>query len=121
VAPKGWSVDALRDFQKVWAAYEDFRKKDWAFIPYPRILAAAPVAAPVAIKGSVVFSGFRDAVLEASLAAKGYKLVDNVKSDTKAVLIADTENPETYTSTKIEKAKKVPGCSILRRADWRTL
>jgi NAD-dependent DNA ligase len=122
IAPKGWSVDALRNFQNVWASYEEFRMKDWAFIPYPRILAAAPVAAvPVVVKGSVVFSGFRDAALEASLAAKGYKLVDNVKSDTKAVLIADTENPETYTSTKIEKAKKVPGCSILRRADWSTL
>jgi hypothetical protein len=69
-------------------------------------------------KGSIVFTGFRDATLEAALAAKGYKLVDAVKSDTKAVLIADKEDPVTYTSTKIEKAKKIPGCVILRRSDW---
>jgi hypothetical protein len=78
-------------------------------------------APQVAHKGTIVFTGFRDAVLEASLAAKGYKLSDTVKSDTKAVFIADKEDPQTYTSTKIEKAKKNPGCSILRRADWQRL
>ena len=55
------------------------------------------------------------------LLAKGYKLADTVKSDTRAVFIADKEDPLTYTSTKIEKAKKIPGCRILRRADWATL
>jgi hypothetical protein len=70
------------------------------------------------IKGSVVFTGFRDVTLEAQLLAKGYKVVDAVKSDTKAVLIADKEDPMTYTTTKTDKAKKVPGCRILRRADW---
>jgi hypothetical protein len=45
-------------------------------------------------------------------------IADSVKSDTKAILIADLENPNTYTSTKVEKAKKVPGCKVLRRADW---
>ena len=72
----------------------------------------------VTLKGTVVFSGFRDADLEASLAAKGYKVVDTVKADTKALLIANTEDPLTYTSTKVEKAKKTPGCVILRRDDW---
>ena len=124
VAPKGWSVDALREFQAVWRAYEEFRKKDWSFIPYPRVLAAPPVAAvaaavtaAVTMKGSAVFSGFRDAAMEAVLLAKGYKVVDAVKSDTKVVFISDKENPETYTSTKTDKAKKIPGCLILRRAD----
>lgn len=121
VAPKGWSVDALREFQKVWKAYEDLRKGDWSFIPYPRKQQVQPAPVNVVMKGTVVFSGFRDAGLEASLALKGYKLVDNVKSDTKAVLIADSENPDTYTSTKTEKAKKISGCSILRRTDWITL
>jgi hypothetical protein len=44
-----------------------------------------------------------------------------VKSDTKAVFIADKEDPLTYTSTKVDKAKKVPGCVILRRADYNKL
>jgi hypothetical protein len=55
-------------------------------------------------------------MLEASLEAKGYKISDTVKADTKAVIIADKE-PDTYTSTKTEKAKKIPGCFILRRSD----
>ena len=124
VAPKGWSPDALKDFQTVWLAYEKFRKEEWSFLPYPYRAAAATVTiteqvqAQVPVKGSVVFSGFRDAILEAALTAKGYKLADTVKSDCKALFIADKDDPLTYTSTKVEKAKKVPGCLILRKADW---
>lgn len=121
VAPKGWSIDSLRDFQKVWVAYEEFRMKEWFFIPYP--VPDTPPA-PLALAdnrpslGSIVFSGIRDKALEVALGIKGYKVVDAVKSDTKAVLIADSENPNTYVTTKTEKAKKIPGCKVLRRADW---
>ena len=123
IAPKGWSVDSLREFQGVWKAYEKLRKEEWTFIPYPVKVAAEaqPAVIQPVQKGSVVFTGFRDATLETALAAKGYKLVDAVKSDTKAVLIADKEDPATYTSTKIEKAKKIPGCVILRRSDWQRI
>ena len=129
VAPKGWSADALADFQKVWAAYETFRKTEWSFLPYPRLAAtatsvattAATTVTPVAYKGSIVFTGFRDAELEKTLSGLGYKVVDAVKSDTKALLISDKEDPMTYTSTKIEKAKKIPGCRILRRMDWKSI
>jgi hypothetical protein len=117
-APKGWSADALKEFQAVWLAYEAFRKSEWSFLPYPIPNIVVPTVAEVKVVGSIVFTGFRDAALEASLAAKGYKVVDAVKSDTKAVLIADKEDPKTYMSTKIEKAKKIPGCRILRKADW---
>ena len=118
VAPKGWSIDSLKEFQTTWKAYETFRKESWSFIPYPRILKAE--SSPIS-KGSVVFSGFRDAALEAQLLAKGYKVVDAVKSDTRAVLIADKEDPMTYTSTKTDKAKKIPGCVPLRKSDWSRL
>jgi hypothetical protein len=120
IAPKGWSVDALKEFQETWKAYEQFRKTEWNFLEYPYRQVANPVmnVSAVASLGSVVFSGFRDADLEAKLAAKGYKVVDGVKSDTKAVLIADVQDPLTYTSTKIDKAKKIPGCKILRKTDW---
>jgi len=119
-APKGWSIDALKEFQTVWKKYEEFRKTEWSFIPYPvpHVQGNQAVAQVTQLKGSVVFTGFRDAALEAQLLAKGYKLVDTVKSDTKAVFIADKEDPLTYTSTKTDKAKKVPGCLILRKADW---
>ena len=122
VASKGWSPDALKEFQVLWKRYEEFRMKEWFFIPYPVVKQQnQEIKSQVPLKGSVVFTGFRDAVLEASLLAKGYKLADSVKSDTKAVLIADSEDPQTYTTTKIEKAKKVPGCLILRKSDWTQL
>jgi len=117
IAPKGWSVDALKEFQSTWKLYEEFRKTEWSFIPYPVKTTSSPVNTVKHI-GSVVFTGFRDAILEANLSAKGYALSDTVKSDTKAVFIADKEDPTTYTSTKVEKAKKIPGCLILRKADW---
>jgi len=124
IAPKGWSIDALKSLQEVWKKYEIFRKEEWSFIPYPRIqLAQAKSSqdaqvAQITLKGSVVFSGVRDADLEVKLLERGYKVVDAVKSDTKAVLIADKEDPLTYTSTKVDKAKKIPGCVILRKGDW---
>ena len=121
VAPKGWSADSLKEFQGIWREYEAMRKDSWSFIPYPRMNQTATNPTPLALKGSVVFSGFRDAVLEQHLTDKGYKVVDAVKSDTKAVLISDNEDPLVYTSTKTDKAKKVSGCKILRRADWISL
>ena len=121
VAPKGWSIDALKDFQKIWVAYEEFRMKEWFFLAYPvpaPNIVATSVAAPKPMLGSIVFSGVRDKALEATLEAKGYKMAESVKSDTRAVLIPGGEDPLTYVTTKTEKAKKVPGCKVLRRADW---
>jgi NAD-dependent DNA ligase len=119
--PKGWSLEALKEFQPLWKRYEEFRMKEWFFITYPVPCALTnilPLVHSVPYKGYVVFSGVRDKAVEAALEAKGYKVVDAVKSDTKAVLIADQEDPNTYTSTKTEKTKKVPDCKVLRRADW---
>ena len=123
VAPKGWSPDALQEFQKVWKAYVEFRRTEWSFLPYPKVqeTQAQQKPTPATFKGSVVFSGFRDAGLESLLADKGYKVVDTVKLDTHAVLIPDKDDPSTYTSTKTDKAKKIPGCQLLRRGDWTTL
>lgn len=116
VVPKGWSPGSLKGFQALWSKYETFRKSDWSFIPYP--VKHSVTVAPVTQKGSIVFTGFRDTVLEASLVAKGYKISDTVKTDTKAVLIADKEDPVTYLSGKTDKAKKIPGCIILRKSEW---
>jgi len=121
VAPKGWSPDALKEFQLLWKSYEEFRMKEWFFLPYPVPSKVIVEKTQTPLKGSVVFTGFRDAVLEASLFQKGYKVSDTVKSDTKAVFIADSEDPQTYMTTKIEKAKKIPGCLILRKSDWSKL
>jgi hypothetical protein len=120
--PAGWTEESLRIFLENWSAYEIFRKTQWNFIHYPQplIRTSVTLAASAAIpqKGTVVFSGFRNDDLETKLAAKGYKVVDTVKGDCKAVLIADTKDPDTYSSTKTEKAKKIPGCQILKCADW---
>lgn len=122
VVPKGWSADALKDFQKIWSEYEKFRKEEWSFLPYPVSVTVLPtIPVSVTVKGSVVFSGFRDADLESKLLGKGYKVSDTVKSDTKAVLIADKDDPKTASSTKIDKAKKISGCVILCRRDWENL
>jgi hypothetical protein len=115
-APKGWSPDALKEFQQLWAKYEAFRKEEWSFIPYPVPLVQTKVQT-VPLKGTVVFSGVRDAELEATLEKRGYKTSDTVKADTKAVLIADKENPQTYSSSKTDKAKKISGCLILRKSE----
>ena len=124
IAPKGWSIDALKDFQTTWRNYEKFRKDEWSFMSYPisaKVESTSSSVPQVPQKGSVVFTGFRDNLLEQKLLEKGYKLIDTVNSTVKAVFIADSEDPVTYTSTKIEKAKKLPGCSILRRSDWNKL
>jgi NAD-dependent DNA ligase len=122
---KGWSPDSLKEFQVIWAEYETFRKTEWAFLKYPQAAGLAQAQAQsqtkIPIIGSVVFSGFRDAKLEENLIIKGYKVSDTVKADTKAVLIADKEDPEVYTSTKVEKAKNLSGCRILRKSDWTLL
>ena len=122
---KGWSPDSLKEFQVIWAEYETFRKTEWAFLKYPQAAGVAQAQAQsqtkIPIIGSVVFSGFRDAKLEENLIIKGYKVSDTVKADTKAVLIADKEDPEVYTSTKVEKAKNLSGCRILRKSDWTLL
>ena len=124
VAPKGWSPDALQEFLKSWRAYEEFRKKDWSFLEYPVkpvTQLVSKLTTEVPKKGSVVFSGIRALDLEAKLAAKGYMTAETVKSDCKAVFIADTKAVDTYSSTKTEKAKKIPGCLILRCAEWERL
>ena len=117
VAPKGWSPDALKEFQGLWKRYEEFRMKEWCFLPYP-VKQVQKQEVAVQLRGSIVFTGFRDAQLEASLLQKGYKISDTVKSDTRAVLISDSEDPNTYMTTKIERAKKIPGCLILRKSEW---
>ena len=129
-APKGWSPESLKEFLENWRLYVEFRRKEWNFLPFP--VTASPATAPaissatastpaVSQKGTVVFSGVRNTDLEAQLAAKGYKTVDTVKADCKAILIADNKDPATYNSGKTEKAKKIPGCRILRCADWTLL
>jgi hypothetical protein len=120
-APKGWSPDALKEFQLLWTKYEKFRMEQWYFIPYPVPLAVKPVLQTQVLKGTVVFSGVRDAELEAQLEKRGYKTSDTVKADTKAVLIADKEDPQSYSSGKTDKAKKISGCLILRKSEWNKL
>jgi len=121
-APKGWSPDSLREFQLLWAKYETFRMEQWYFIPYPVPFKPKPdEVSKIQQKGTVVFSGVRDADIECWLEKRGYKTSDTVKADTKAVIISDKEDPETYSSTKTDKAKKISGCLILRKSEWNKL
>ena len=119
--PKGWSPEALKEFQLLWAKYEKFRKEEWSFIPYPVPFKTTRQLTQVPLKGTVVFSGVRDAELEIQLEKKGYKTSDTVKADTKGVIIADKEDPQTYSSGKTDKANKISGCLILRKCEWNNL
>lgn len=126
-APKGWSPESLKEFLENWRIYVEFRRKEWNFLAFPSVpqpLQGPAVPTPqstIPQKGTVVFSGVRNAEVEEKLAAKGYKTVDTVKADCKAVLIADSKDVASYSSGKTEKAKKIPGCRILRCADWALL
>ena len=121
--PKGWSEESLKEFQEVWSKYEEFRKGDWSFISYPKRATEGSSPSytltdePMIYKGSIVFSGVRDEILQKSLEKRGYKISDSVKSDTRALIIADSEDPQLYKSSKAEKAKKIPGCLILRKIE----
>jgi hypothetical protein len=95
--------------------------EQWYFIPYPVPLKAKPATVAQTLKGTVVFSGVRDADVESWLEKKGYKTSDTVKADTKAVLISDKEDPQSYSSGKTDKAKKISGCLILRKSEWNKL
>jgi DNA ligase (NAD+) len=62
------------------------------------------------IKGTIVFSGFRDKVLSQELEMRGYKIVESVTTKTKAVIIFVMES----SSKKVEQARKL-NITILKK------
>lgn len=69
-----------------------------------------------AVKGGIVFTGFRDATLEKQLTESGWEIQDGIKKTTKVLLVKDL----TSKSGKVAAAEKA-GIRILSRADANSL
>ncbi len=104
--PKGQSADTFADVCKAVPAYRAWRAT------FGVAAVAAPVQKPVQIevptKGHYVMTGFRDADLQAKLAAAGWKLQDKICKTTTVLLVADSAKE----TTKV-KAARDAGIRIL--------
>jgi DNA ligase (NAD+) len=115
-APKGQSAEAFADVVKCVDAYLAWRSQFPAgvVVPSVNVLVAAP--APIQEKGTYVMSGFRDADLQARLAAAGWKFVDSVSRTTKFLLVPD----DAKETTKVKSARAA-GIQIVPRSQAATL
>lgn len=98
-AVEGWSAKSLNEFLEVLPVYEKWRKEELPQYAYP--ILSAPVV--MGTKGSVCFSGFRSADLEASLKAKGYEIGDSVTKKTVLLVVASVGE----SSGKVKKANEL--------------
>jgi NAD-dependent DNA ligase len=123
--PDGWNEALWNDFQDSLPDALAWRTVDLDRIPMkkPIVKAAAAggagAAAPVAARGSVVLTGFRDKDLVTRMAARGFTEAAGVTKKVAFVIIPDGENPETYDSTKVAKARDL-GIPVVTRATFIT-
>lgn len=112
----GWSTDALISFAKSFATYETWRQKEFTLLPYPiqTVIAQKPV---IPQKGVYCCTGFRDSALEKLAAEKGWESSVALTKKVSALVILDSENPETAEGTKAEKARS-SGIPIYRKSDF---
>jgi NAD-dependent DNA ligase len=88
----GWSTDTMKELLKSLGEYGAWRARETPQIPYPILpVGGAAVAAkpPVAVKGSICFTGVRSKEMEAKLEAAGWKVVDTVSSKTTILVVPD--------------------------------
>ena len=97
----GWSEEGLAAFLKVYPQYEAWRAAEFPVPAYP-ILGPVTIVRPVAFKGLICFTGFRDAALERRLAEAGYEVTDTVTKKTTVLVIPDAGSE----SSKVDKAQK---------------
>lgn len=101
--PAGWSQDALSEFLRAYPAYEMWREKEFPLPAYPILQIMTVVTAPVAYKGTVCFSGFRNAALEKRLEALGFMIAATLTKKTTVLVIPDGDASE---SSKVVKARE---------------
>ena len=111
--PKGQSADAFAEVVKAVPAYMAWRKQ---FGCVSTVVVAPAPAVMVATKGNYVMTGFRDAELQAKLAASGWVLKDTVTSTTAVLLVADGAKE----TTKVAAARKA-GVRIVPRSEASSL
>ena len=113
-APPGQTMKTFLEVQKAVPSYLKWREELGVNV---LVAAPAPVAtATVSSKGNYVMTGFRDAELQAKLAAAGWVLKDTVTSTTAVLLVADGAKE----TTKVAAARKA-GVRIVPRSEASSL
>jgi DNA ligase (NAD+) len=120
--PDGWNEALWNDFQEALPEAMCWRKEHLArkaiVVKKPDSRANGGAGKEVKeVKGSVVLTGFRDKELVALMGTKGWTEASGVTKKVSVVVIPDSENPNTYESTKVAKARelKIP---IMTRATF---
>ena len=99
---EGWSEEGLTAFLKAYPAYEAWRVNEFPAPPYP-IMSVGVTAKPVATKGAICFTGFRNAALEKRLEEMGYSIANTLSKKTTVLVIPDGDDVE---SSKVVKARE---------------
>jgi hypothetical protein len=110
--PKGQSAEAFAEVVKAVPGYLAWRKQFGSVA----VASVGPVASVAPHKGNYGMTGFRDADLQAKLAAAGWVLKDTVTSTTAVLLVADGAKE----TTKVAAARKA-GVRIVARSEASSL
>lgn len=109
--PSGWTEETFVEFQYSLSDYEEWRKTEVYWIPYP-ILNKTVKAGPV--RGIVCFTGFRDKDLEESLKKAGYTVSPTMTSTVTILVTPDDLSKE---SEKVKKARASTTVKVLTRTE----
>jgi hypothetical protein len=115
--PEGWNDGLWEMFQDVLPLCYKWRRIDMKRIPIRKAFNDAAVKTVVANKGAIVLTGFRDKEFESRAVENGWSIGSAVSRNTKMVLIPNEENPATYDSTKVTKARHL-GVLVIRIKDF---
>jgi DNA ligase (NAD+) len=107
---EGWSEGALKEFQKSFPQYEEWRRTQLSMIPYPKLFTPPPKPQQTGVLYRICMTGFRDKELQAQLEAKGHEFVQAISSKVSLLLVKDPSE----TSEKLKKAREL-GIRILSR------
>jgi DNA ligase (NAD+) len=111
--PAGWTKDSFLSFLREYPNYVEWRKKEFAWIPYP--ILGVVVAAPQPVTGETVcMTGFRDKALEEQATKRGHAFVPALTGKVTILLVPDGEVKE---SEKV-KAARAKGTRILSRSQF---
>lgn len=109
----GWGSIGIQDLLKLVPDVLTWCRQHKALCPQA---ACRVAAAPVAVKGSVVFTGVRDKGLEARMPAAGWTMSHTLTKKTSILVVAD----EAKESGKTKKATEY-GIRIMKLSDFATL
>lgn len=102
--PAGWSEDGLAEFMKMYPQYEAWRAKEFPVPPYPILVKTSPAALSATVyRGTVCFSGFRNAALEKRLEGLGFVVAISLTKKTTVLVVPDGDELD---SSKVVKARE---------------